>query len=206
MEGYYRMVNYGLIDLASHHYDSYGYNRIESPWLVTKEISDITNTMGLSSYIVRKDVELKEKIFVASGEQSFLYLINKGFLPESGKFHTVTPCMRNDAFDLTHTKYFVKLELIDFDTKNHLSLHNFETDVNLMIQTALGFFKKHVDQSRLTVEKTVNTEFPNWDIMLDGVEIGSYGYRECLFCNWIYGTGLAEPRFSRMIRSNRKGV
>jgi len=197
------MINYGLIDLASHYYDSHKFKRIESPWLVTQEISDITKAPGLSSYIVRKDIETKEKTFVASGEQSFLYLINKGFLPDSGSFHTITPCMRNDTFDLTHTKYFVKLELIDFDTRNKIDA---DVEVNLMIHTALGFFKKHVESSRLSVEKVLNTEFPAWDILLDGVEIGSYGYRECLFCNWIYGTGLAEPRFSRIIKSNRKGL
>ncbi len=196
------MINYGLIDLASHHYESHGFKRIESPWLVTPEISDITKAPGLSSYIVRKDNEIKEKVFVASGEQSFLYLVNKGFLPESGRFHTITPCMRNDAFDATHTKYFVKLELIDFDSRNEIDA---VTEINLMIQTALGFFKKHADSSKLAVEKTTNTEFPSWDILLDGIEIGSYGYRECLFCNWIYGTGIAEPRFSRLVQSNRKG-
>lgn len=31
---------------------------------------------------------------------------------------------------------------------------------------------------------------------LNGIEIGSYGYRSYRELHWIYGTGLAEPRFT----------
>ena len=34
------------------------------------------------------------------------------------------------------------------------------------------------------------------DIELNGIEIGSYGYRSYKDFHWIYGTALAEPRFS----------
>ena len=194
------MINYGLIDIASNFYSGQGYSRVEAPWLVTKQISDITCPPGGASYIVKKDVEVKEKTFVASGEQSFLYLINKGFLPETGKFHTITPCMRNDSFDATHTKYFMKLELIDYSTVRRLSKSETSYAVNHMVQQALSFFKTIVPEDKLSIEIINNSEFPAYDINFDGVEIGSYGYRECMFCNWIYGTGIAEPRFSRLAR------
>ena len=54
---------------------------------------------------------------MASGEQSFLYLYLKNFLPK-GKYQTVTPCFREEVFDETHTKYFMKNELIITDNVN----------------------------------------------------------------------------------------
>lgn len=192
------MIDYSLIHQASEYYSNLDYLRIESPWLVTREINDLTRPSNASRYLVQKDNEDKIKTFVASGEQSFLYLINKGFLPKRGKFHTITPCMRNDSFDETHTKYFMKLELIRYSTASITDINN---KIQKMVGNALEFFKQHVDDSRLQIlELKETSEFSSYDIMLDNIEIGSYGYRECLFCNWIYGTGLAEPRFSRLIK------
>ena len=74
------MINYGYLNQASLIYQEKQYKRIEAPWLVTKAISDITKPADCSSYIVMKDTEKTEKTFVASGEQSFLYLINKDYI------------------------------------------------------------------------------------------------------------------------------
>ena len=108
--------------------------------------------------------------------------------------------MRNDSFDATHTKYFMKLELINYSTVSTQSVDSIDHDVYKMVEQALIFFRLHAPQSnKVTVETIANTQFPAYDILYDGIEIGSYGYRECMFCNWIYGTGLAEPRFSRLV-------
>jgi hypothetical protein len=63
---------------------------------------------------------------------------------------------------------------------------------------ALEFFSKYVIKNFIKIVKTAE----GFDLEYRGVEIGSYGYRECLFTKWIYATGLAEPRFSRMIYGN----
>lgn len=188
------MIDYGMLSHAIKNYEQEGFLRIEAPWLVTKEIADITSPTGAASYLVQKDIEIKQKVFVASGEQSLLYIINKGFLPRAGRFQTVTPCMRNDPFDETHTKYFMKLELMHYSTDHDLS-----SGVDEMVEAAMSYFSQHVARNKLDVVATES----GYDIMLDGVEIGSYGHRTCLFCNWIYGTGLAEPRFSRLINNSR---
>lgn len=164
----------------------------------------VTKPMGVCNYIVYKEhYEGKKKAFVASGEQSFLYLINKGFLPSRGRFHTITPCMRNDSFDEKHTKYFMKLELINYDTNITRNFNRF--DVNSMMQDAKKFFEQNVyDVSKLKVEEqqyeqnALDINYEREDT--DDVELGSYGLRECSFLKWVYGTGLAEPRFSRMTR------
>lgn len=197
------MIDYALLARALEFYTTKGFHRVESPWLVTKEISDITKSPDLSSYIVQKDNETKQKVFVASGEQSLLYLINKSFLPRFGKYQTITPCMRNEPFDETHTKYFMKLELMEYSTVDDLSDL---PHVAAMVDTAMSWFSSIVGRSSLTVLDTGHDHGWSYDIMLDGVEIGSYGYRSCLFCNWIYGTGLAEPRFSRLINNRNMRV
>ena len=188
------MIDYQLLHESIHFYESYDYQRIETPWLVTKAISDITKPPGASSYVVKKDCETKEKVFVASGEQGFLYLINKGHLPSEGQFQTITPCMRNDSFDQIHTKYFMKNELIWYSPKVMCA-----DNALIVAQHALKFFKLMAPNASM---KIVNTGDLSWDIELDGVEIGSYGVRKSLICNWVYGTGLAEPRFSTLVKAS----
>jgi hypothetical protein len=38
-----------------------------------------------------------------------------------------------------------------------------------------------------------------YDININGIEVGSYGFREIGDFMWVYGTGLAEPRFSQAV-------
>lgn len=39
------------------------------------------------------------------------------------------------------------------------------------------------------------------DIVFRGIELGSYGIREHKYLKWVYGTGLAEPRFSNVLQT-----
>lgn len=200
------MIDYSLIATANDFYSTRGFQRIETPWLVSKDIADLTKPLDSSTYIVQKDSERKQKAFVASGEQSFLYLINKGHLPSSGRYQTVTPCLRDDQWDTTHMKNFIKLELIEYITYNEYANIKLNTinSVHRMVEQAMGFFSKQVNSSLLSVVDTSTKDAVSFDINLDGVEIGSYGYRSCMFCEWIYGTGIAEPRFSRLVNSFKR--
>lgn len=186
------MIDYRLIAEAVDYYEDRGYSRIESPWMVSRAISDLTKPVGCSTYSVKKETRVGEKVFVASGEQSLLYLISKGNLPKSGKFLTVTPCLRDDPWDETHWKTFMKLELIRYgDYVSNMTVGEVADD-------AFSFFSRCVDPVRLKMTDVPVS--PMLDIELDEVEVGSYGIRECSFAKWVYGTGLAEPRFSRMLR------
>lgn len=177
------MIDYKLIADSIDYYESKGFSRVESPWTVTKEVSAITKPEE------RIDFELVHngKVLVASGEQSFLYLYLKDFLPK-GKFQTTTPCFRYEAFDFLHTKYFMKNELIITD--------NVTTDeLNKLVDTSFEFFAKYLDRKQLSIVETED----GFDINFKEYELGSYGIRECEFLKWIYGTGLAEPRFSKIV-------
>lgn len=179
------MIDYGIISNSIHFYgDEHGFKRVEVPWTVTKGISNITKPEGAGDFeLVHND----GKVLVASAEQSFLYQYAKGFLPR-GRFQAVTPCFRKESFDSIHTKYFIKNELID--TEN-------VTGDNLLdiISIAQQFFDAE-SQMKTVVVKTGELSY---DITLGGIELGSYGIRHCDFLSWIYGTGVAEPRFSSVV-------
>ena len=180
------MINFSLLHKAGEYYEKAGFLRVETPWTVTSAISNITKPPGGTDWSI---VE-KNKVLVASGEQSFLYLYNKGFLPK-GQFQTTTPCFRDESFDPLHTKYFIKNELIKTDEVNEKSLLE-------VIGTAALFFEgifKGVD--------IVKTEELSYDIFYRNIELGSYGIRECSFLKWIYGTGCAEPRTSLTAKANK---
>jgi seryl-tRNA synthetase len=173
------MINYGRLDRSIQFYENLGFQRIESPWTVTKQVSDITKPKDKKDLII----ESKNKVLVASGEQSFLYLYLKGFLPK-GKFQTVTPCFRDEAFDITHSKYFIKNELIITDVTD-------ESELIKAVICCREFFEKELGED-VNVVKTND----GYDLECKDIELGSYGIRSCAFLDWIYATGLAEPRLS----------
>ena len=182
------MINYSIIADSIEYYEAHKFKRIESPWTVTPAISNITKPKGVGDFSI---VE-KNKVLVASGEQSFLYLYNKGFIPK-GSFQTVTPCFRDDAFDSLHTKYFIKNELIKTDDVNENALLN-------VIRNAVMFFTMYLGCDVLVKKLPDNS----YDITYRDIELGSYGIRKCDFLTWIYGTGVAEPRLSMVI--NKYGL
>ncbi len=173
------MIDYGRIDRSIKYFEVEGISRIESPWTVTKAVSAITKPPGKVDW----EIVGKDKVLVASGEQSFLYLYMKGFLPK-GRFQTITPCFREEVFDVTHTKYFIKNEIIITDTVN-------DDTLMWLIRKCKSFFEKELKKDVLIVK----TE-DGYDLEVDGIEIGSYGMRKCDYLEWIYGTACAEPRMS----------
>lgn len=176
------MINYNILNTAINYYSQEGFQRIETPWTVSEYVDRITKPEG------RVSMQLKHnnKCLVASGEQSFLYLYLKDFIPK-GKFQTKTPCFRDENFDLTHTKYFMKCELINTQTVTPIELEK-------MVGLSLNFFRKY-----LSNPVVVETQ-EGYDIECGGIELGSYGIRTCDYLEYIYGTGCAEPRLSQTIK------
>ena len=183
------MIDYKILDESVKYYEACGFTRIETPWTVSKAIDDITKPKD------RINMQLKhnDKCLVASGEQSFLYQSLKGFLPK-GKYQTITPCFRFEEFDETHTKYFMKNELIITDDVTG-------SELTKLVDTAMFFFRGRLPDCY--IECTGNQQF---DIKVNNIELGSYGIRRTSFLHWIYGTGCAEPRFSSTINGIELGL
>jgi hypothetical protein len=184
------MINYDILASAKSYYAKEGFRYIEVPWLVSEEISDITRPPFALQYEVSKGD--KHKAFIASGEQGFLYLAARGNIAD-GMYQTITPCIRNDNFDELHTKYFMKNELIFINPPNP------DAALDLVMSEAETFFRAMTRERQWEdIHKVKNGD--GWDIEYQGIELGSYGIRECALCTWVYGTGVAEPRFSRVFK------
>lgn len=183
------MINYLRLGQSQEFYETLGYQRLEAPWWVPTEIMNITVPDHVDPVDSLYYLEKNKKCLVASGEQSLLYLANQGLLPP-GKYQTITPCFRDEVQGPLRRKFFMKNELMIAHSKDPKQLEE-------IVQTALSFFKTQVpDQNQLKVVTTPE----GFDIEYNNVEIGSYGIRRASFIDWIYGTGLAEPRFSRALK------
>lgn len=185
------MIDYKLIHDSTIFYEEKGFTRIETPWVVGSEINDITRPEDKRPYKLVHN----GKIVVGSGEQSFLYLYNKECLPK-GKFQTTTPCFRDDAVDFLHSKYFMKNELIQTDIVTW-------DEVSNIVNYCMDFYSQYFPKSAL---RMISNE-DGYDISLMahgggeyGYELGSYGIRRWNNLEWIFATGCAEPRTSKLIK------
>ena len=168
---------------AIDYYKSKGYKFIDLNWTIPSKISEITKPIG------RKDYLIEEEALVASAEQSFLELMYDSKL-EKGRYCGITPCFRDeDYLDELHQRYFMKVELIDTLNVNHTSLGN-------MIIDAKEFYSNYLDVHVLEIQDEM------YDIIDDknGIELGSYGTRRTIAGNHVFGTGLAEPRLSKVLK------
>lgn len=179
-----------LILEAIDYYSKLGYKLIDVPQCVDFEVSQHTKPEGVPE-LFHRDM----KVYVASAEQSFIQL-HKDNLISEGKYMALTPCYRHEPFlDNTHYSIFLKLELIDINS----------TDSFSVACDSLGFFKPKVDKETyiLSTEEGIKT----CDIICDNTEIGSYGVRYMMNGTpYVYGTGIAEPRFSSLVNCENKKV
>lgn len=188
---------------AIRYFELRGYRHTDVPMVVPMDINDLTCPSG---------VELTahgDGVYSGSAEQGFLYLLDQNLLRE-GKYMALTPCMRGDELDETHFRVFVKLELIHVlgqgYTVNEIAS---KTKLGELIGSVMNFVfeqssrcKKPVKVSTIEVENCKS--HIQYDIMLNDIEIGSYGLRhDSNGSLYMYGTGIAEPRFSYAMSLNK---
>lgn len=185
------MINYSLISKAIKSYKKLGYQYIEVPWMVPKHVIDITLPPKRQAYkAVSSSVYADDDSYlVGSAEQSFLSLIIDKKLKD-GKYVAASPCFRDEIEDKYHFKTFFKVELIHYCSQGLLS----RIDLNDVILDAKEVLEQFTDKK----VKFVHLEDNTYDLQIEGVEVGSYGLRHYADFNWIYGTGIAEPRFSSL--------
>lgn len=176
------MINYHHIAEAEDYYQALGYQRVDVPWVVPREPYEATfpHEFAMPYFTLGG-------FLVASGEQSFLNMLLTGEL-EEGKWQCTTPCFRDEPqYDELHHPWFMKVELI------HVGLNV----SHRVLADARGFFEQY-----LRVD-TVGIDYNQVDIVdyANGVELGSYGFREYKGKKWTYGTGVAEPRLSTVLRT-----
>lgn len=177
-------INWSRIAQVISIYQSMGYQYLEVPWIISDEATNITLPAG------RQIVRSNDGALVGSAEQSFIQLMLDGKL-EPGQYVAATPCFRDDQVDELHQQYFFKVELIDYATSEFV---NIQQNLNKMMTDA-HILMRSIGAKEASLVRTAD----GFDIELNGIELGSYGYRKFKDNFWIYGTGLAEPRFTQAL-------
>jgi len=172
-------IDWHILAKTIDYYQNWGYTRIEVPWIVPTEIKNITYAGKCF------DEPVSGYSLVGSAEQSFLYLDSLGKL-SNGKYIACTPCFRMLDNDTTHDQYFMKVEL--YVVHDNITGH----DLNTMIKQAKDYFNSNIGEAAVDIVSTN----AGYDIDLNGIEIGSYGIGNHNGRKWVYGTAIAEPRFS----------
>ena len=176
-------INWQRLLTALNYYNAMCYKTTDLDWTMDVNISSVTKPVG------RKDYFINERALVASGEQSFVEMILKNKLVP-GCYSGITPCFRDEyELDELHSNYFMKVELIDTMNPNKKGLDN-------MINYALKFYSQYLDV------RVLETQEEMYDIIdvKNGIELGSYGTRCYKDIKWVFGTGLAEPRMSKVLQ------
>jgi hypothetical protein len=180
-------IDYIKIADAILYYERFGYQYIDAPWLVSKEAMEITSPKGPRFFSTFAGNA------VASGEQSFLEIRNE---LKPGKYQCATPCFRDEVeHDDLRLQRFFKVELIDVLGRDHglpIAAEDVEKYVLAMADDAFFYFSKYFRPEYKKTDIGI-------DIEINGIEVGSYGYRRYEDFEWIYGTGVAEPRLSQVV-------
>ncbi len=165
------VIDYPALAQAIQLYKNHGWHLIEVPWMVSRDscfatVSDPERVM-----------QVGDQYLVGSAEQGFLDL---DLSP--GSYMAVSPCFRDEPETDISFKTFLKLELHRTDDVSDRALM-------YMIGCAISVMSDLGANTGL-----IETE-EGWDLMQNCIELGSYGRRTHGGRTWLYGTGLALPRF-----------
>lgn len=184
-------INYPRIGRAVDFYNRCGFKLIETPWRVSTEVFKATSPVGAVPFRCQLPPE-RPDILVGSAEQGLVSCMAE---LKPGRYVSVSPCFRDEKDDALHFRDFMKVELCVVAPSEEAA------SVLQLIKTAATFF----EIEGLHCEAVATLE--GTDLIADGIEIGSYGIRRATVQGrellWAYGTGLAEPRFSQVLR---KGI
>lgn len=175
------VINWLLLGTAVEFYKALGYTYIEVPYAVPEDIIRLT----LPPQYAPDEVP-GLGCLVGSAEQSLLALD----LPD-GRYMAVSPCFRPEpVLNKYYQRHFMKVEL--FQTGDR-----FMDPIQMLIDARSLM-------SRFAFTEVLPTPEGS-DLTVNGVEVGSYGFREAGGRRWACGTGLALPRFEVAMRTPSLG-
>lgn len=180
-------INWKLVSDAISYYQSIGFKYKEVPWIV----SDLAIRITLPPN--KNPLTTSDGVLIGSAEQSFIQMMLDGNL-NPGKYVAASPCFRDDVVDSSHQRTFFKVELIEYLDNSKSSLE-IDQAFFFILKRAIAFLQSipGAENSRAVVTEA------GFDIELNGLELGSYGFNQYNNHKWIYGTGIAEPRLSMAI-------
>ena len=186
-------IDYDLLNKAVKYFSKKGFKQVEVPWRVSKEAIDGT-------FDSRQSFKSDDKFLVGSAEQGFLELQLQDKL-KGTQFMSISPCFRNEVEDYFHQQEFMKLELIYFS--NYVTIKEV-IQYQIIKRFVLNFIikKLKIKTSDIAILETKdNNSIYSEDILINGIEYGSYGIRQFKDKYYIYGTVIALPRASKILKS-----
>lgn len=194
-------INWKRIADAVSFYQEQGYVYVEAPWIVPEACVRATLPDWAKLHLLVGDGAL-----VGSAEQAFIHMVEEGRLTP-GKYMAAGPCFRYEKeHDYLHQQYFFKVELIHllepqkYPDGSWKPLSLMQEHPGQALSYCLGAAVKFFNTQTSTPAALVDTKI-GFDLELHGIEIGSYGIRNHGPHTWVYGTGVAEPRFSQALAS-----
>lgn len=180
------------------YWEQQGYQFVPLPWLAPARYTDATRPLDVPS----PDIPTPHGNLVASGEQSFLMLMDTGQLPPGAHFIGWTPCFRQEpTFDARHHFYFLKAELL----VRAASPEQARAQLPQLVAGAHRWMQQEMRRAGVLELLTLETVSPDQtDIVLGQLELGSYGVRTFGGQAYLYGTACAEPRFSQALEAARR--
>lgn len=170
-----------------------GFQYVDLPWMVPKEFSDATRP----AYC--RDIESLHGSFVASGEQSFLQLWEQERLPAGAPGYIGwTPCLRDEVLDTTHQHGFMKAEwFVPLDPARDAMWRSWLLKLVGDQSVMFGTLTRRAGESLPPRAEAFWSGPEQIDLMIGGLEVGSYGRRFFNGRPYLYGTALALPRFTQ---------
>ena len=188
-------IDYNLLNESVKYFQNKGFKQIEVPWIVNSNTTKITT--DISSVIINYNNEITNvnNNLIGSAEQGFLQLIIENKLP-FGKYQSISPCFRteHDGYDNNHFPYFIKNELLIYTDNKYIF-----TELSYLISDVVNLYNRYLQNVKRKETFGYNSKL-QIDLMYNDIELGSYGIREINNEKYIYGTGLALPRFSQALK------
>ena len=185
-------IDWAKLGEAVEFYKAHGFEYVETPWYIDYE--SVRITCDIPANIMTVDIKSDYRTvkgLVGSAEQGFLQLAIDGKL-KSVNYVSCGPCFRDEETSEFHQKTFMKVELFSRCNSKSEAKHAAKELRN----RAKSFMGGRVEPLKTKL---------GWDLLIDGIEVGSYGarYHETIGW-WAYGTGLAEPRYSTALKKGTK--
>ena len=178
------IIDWLLLAEANSFYANNGFQQIETPFAIPSYYHSFTKPHDNQTFVLNNGLfSNNSHELVGSAEQGFIYLLLNDLLP-GNKLQSITPCFRFDDYDKLHQPWFMKLELFQLSDNSE--------DLFNVISIATNFFERH-SSSKVNL---INTDNNMYDLEINNIEVGSYGFRTVNEYTFIYATGLALPRFT----------
>lgn len=224
-------IDYKLLDKAINFYEKRGYAYKEVPWVVSPEVLNITRPKSIPEMKESALVASGEQSFLQLIKDGFLHTgkyccVTPCYRPydKDSSYYHKEQFIKLELIDFTQNFHFATLPTSIRDIL-------FENMYNLeyMIDDASCFFSKYlidVFELKTEDEKRECETYGSSDLLVDflpneyekylrkntvnhpsPIELGSYGIRSHpKIGNWVYGTGLALPRFSQALLTHKKTI